>query len=173
MAELNTSLEKQGSKVRTKKQSLRVDLTAMVDLAFLLITFFILTTTLSQPKAMDIAMPVKGVDGPVPSSRTLTICLGKDNKAMYYLGLPDQPLVAATLTNYTSKGLRHAIMEMRQRVKQATGKSMIVIIKPAQSSVYENLVDTIDELNISSVNQYAISDIQRKDISLLKDKQAY
>lgn len=175
MAELNTAPEKQGKKVRTKKQALRVDLTAMVDLAFLLITFFMLTTTLSKPKQIKVVMPDKSgeVFGEVPESRTMTICLGKDNKAMYYLGLPDKPIIAATLTNYSRSGLRRAIMDMRQKVFTATGKSLMVIIKPGDTSVYENLVNTLDEMTITDIDQFAIADIQPKDISMLKDKQAY
>ncbi|AMR33908.1 hypothetical protein A0256_21910 [Mucilaginibacter sp. PAMC 26640] len=173
MAELNTSPEKQGSKVRSQKKALRVDLTAMVDLAFLLITFFMLTTTLSKPRVMDLTMPVGDEPGGEAASRTMTICLGENNQAMYYLGLADKPIIAATLTNYTRDGLRHAIMNTRTYVSQTTGKTMLVIIKPAESSIYENLVNTLDELNISNVSQYAIADIGAKDISLLKDKQAY
>ena len=172
MAELNSAPEKQGKKVRTKKQNLRVDLTAMVDLAFLLITFFMLTTTLSKPGAMDVAMPVGDGDG-VPESRTLTICLGKNNQAMYYLGLADKPIIAATITDYHKNGLRNAIMQVRKKVFAATGKSMIVVIKPGDSSVYENLVNTLDEMKITDVQQFAIADIQAKDISMLKEKQAY
>lgn len=173
MAELNSAPEKQGKKVRTKKQSLRVDLTAMVDLAFLLITFFMLTTTLSKPQVMELNMPV-GPDGDgVPQSRTMTICLGKDNHAMYYLGLADKPIIPATVTNYNKGGLRHAILETRKKVLATTGKNMIVVIKPADTSLYENLVNTLDEMTITNVQQFAIADIQAKDISLLKDKQAY
>ncbi|HEY9533165.1 MAG TPA: biopolymer transporter ExbD, partial [Mucilaginibacter sp.] len=82
MAELDTSGggKKDGGKVRTKKKSTRVDLTAMVDLAFLLITFFILTTTLQKPKAMDLTMPDKDEKKdtrlPVPETRTMTVLLG-------------------------------------------------------------------------------------------------
>jgi biopolymer transport protein ExbD len=173
MAELNTAPEKQGKKVRTKKQSLRVDLTAMVDLAFLLITFFMLTTTLTKPKAMEVNMPVGEVNEPVPESRTMTICLGKDNRAMYYLGLAENPIVAATITNYSKSGLRHAILDVRKKVLAATGKNMIVVIKPGDTSVFENLVSALDEMKITDVQQFAIADIQPKDISLLKDKQAY
>ena len=172
MAELNSTPEKSGNKTRSKKAALRVDLTAMVDLAFLLITFFMLTTTLSKPKAMELNMPV-GKSEPVPQSRTMTICLGKNNQAMYYLGTADKPLIAATLTNYSSSGLRKAIFDTRKYVQQTTGKSMIVVIKPAEHSIYENLVTTLDEMTITNVQQYAIADIAPKDISLLKDRQAY
>ncbi|MEO7216240.1 biopolymer transporter ExbD [Mucilaginibacter sp.] len=173
MAELNTAPEKQGKKVRTKKQALRVDLTAMVDLAFLLITFFMLTTTLNKPKAMELNMPVGDISEPVPESRTMTICLGKNNQAVYYLGLAENPIISATITGYGKTGLRHAILDMRKKVLAATGKAMMVIIKPADTSVYENLVNTLDEMTITNVQQFAIADIAPKDISLLKDKQAY
>lgn len=173
MAELNSTPEKAGNKTRSKKAVLRVDLTAMVDLAFLLITFFIMTTTLSKPKAMDVTMPVGDVDEPVPQSRTMTICLGKNNQAMWYLGTADKPLIAATITGYKSSGLRRAIAETRKKVLESTGKSMIVIIKPAETSIYENLVNTLDEMSIADVQQYAIADIAPKDISMLKKRQAY
>ncbi|TFF33392.1 ExbD/TolR family protein [Mucilaginibacter psychrotolerans] len=173
MAELNSAPEKQGKKVRSNKKNLRVDLTAMVDLAFLLITFFMLTTTLTKPRAMDLNMPVGDEPGPQVASRTLTICLGKNNQAMYYLGLADKPLLPATITNYGKSGLRYAIMEVQKKVLAATGKGLMVIIKPADSSVYENLVNTLDEMTITGVPQFAIADIDAKDISVLKEKQAY
>ena len=64
MAELNTDGgggKKGSGKVRSKKQNSKVDLTAMVDLAFLLITFFMLTTSLSKPQSMDLGMPEKDI----------------------------------------------------------------------------------------------------------------
>jgi biopolymer transport protein ExbD len=173
MAELNSTPQKSGSQSRSKKPNLKVDLTAMVDLAFLLITFFMLTTSLTKPKAMDVTMPVGDEPAGVPQSRTMTICLGKNNQAMYYLGTADKPLLAARLTNYSSTGLRQAILDMRTLVHSTTGKNMIVVIKPAQSSVYENLVNTLDEMKITDVQQYAIADIARADIDLLKERQAY
>lgn len=173
MAELNTAPEKQGKKVRARKQALRVDLTAMVDLAFLLITFFMLTTTLSLPKIIKVVMPVGQDPSDVPASQTMTICLGKERRAMYYLGLADKPIVSATVTDYGKSGLRHAIIDVRKKVLAATGKGMMVIIKPGDTSVYENLVNTLDEMTITGVQQFAIADIQPKDISMLKDKQAY
>src|SRR5690606_28005252 len=81
---------KKGGKVRSKKQSTKVDLTAMVDLAFLLITFFMLTTSLSKPLAMDIAKPDKDAKDEnkleLRASQSMTILLGKNNKIAWYMG---------------------------------------------------------------------------------------
>lgn len=63
MAELNVSTGKTGRKNRTSKMPVRVDLTAMVDLAFLLITFFMLTTSLTKPREMPVVMPADGPPG--------------------------------------------------------------------------------------------------------------
>ncbi|MEZ0450097.1 biopolymer transporter ExbD [Sphingobacterium thalpophilum] len=90
MAELNQKAPETGKKkMRTAKSAPKVDLTAMVDLAFLLITFFMLTTTLNKPAAMDIAMPDKSKDNTPPllidENRTVTIVLG-EGKFMWYHG---------------------------------------------------------------------------------------
>ncbi|MFD0792799.1 ExbD/TolR family protein [Mucilaginibacter litoreus] len=172
MAELNSTPEKSGTKTRSKKAALKVDLTAMVDLAFLLITFFMLTTTLSKPKAMNLAMPV-GSSNAVPQSRTMTICLGKNNQAVWYLGELKKPVIGATITNYSKSGLRRVMAQMRKKVLQTTGKSMIVVIKPAETSVYENLVNTLDEMNINGIDQYAIANIDKADIEMLKTMRAF
>ena len=91
MAELNQDSGKQekGGKPRAKKSGGRVDLTAMVDLAFLLITFFMLTTSLNKPQAMDVAMPDKNVetdkntDVNVDEHRSVTLVLGSNDKLVW------------------------------------------------------------------------------------------
>ncbi|RYZ95680.1 MAG: biopolymer transporter ExbD, partial [Sphingobacteriaceae bacterium] len=147
MAELDTSGGgNKGKKVRSKKQSTRVDLTAMVDLAFLLITFFMLTTTLSKPKAMDLAMPDKDEkvkdEFAVAASRTMTLLLGKDNKLMWYIGEAGKS--APSTEYYGANGLRKTLLEKKAEVLQKTGKFMFVIIKPSDKSVYKNMVDVLD-----------------------------
>lgn len=170
MAELNSSPQNGGGKHKRKKINARVDLTAMVDLAFLLITFFIMTTTLAKSKAMDLAMPVGDHSEPVGASRTLTVCLGKDNKAMYFLGELKNPIVAPSVTNFSSDGIRKAIIEINKKVHDNTGKSMIVLVKPSNKSQYSNLVSTLDELAITGIQQYAIVDIKPEDVDALKQK---
>lgn len=178
MAELDTSGGggKKGGKVRSKKMSTRVDLTAMVDLAFLLITFFMLTTTLAKPQAMDLAMPDK--DDPdkeqeltIADNRTMNVLLGKNNRLEWYMGQATNPITPPKVDNYGKNGIRKAIIEKNKEVIGITGnpkKGLIVLIKASDKSVYKNLVDILDEMKISNVQQYAIVDISDPEIELLK-----
>lgn len=167
MAELTQTSEKGSSK--TKKMNLRVDLTAMVDLAFLLITFFILTTTLSKPISMELVMPVDIGEGPVSELRTLTLCLGNDNKLFWYTGT-NEKLIQSDVTNFEKNGIRDVLIKKSKEVFEKTGKTLMVLIKPSDESKYENLIDVLDELNITKVPSYAIVDITKEDIERLKKK---
>jgi biopolymer transport protein ExbD len=172
MAELDTSSGggKKGGKVRSKKASTRVDLTAMVDLAFLLITFFILTTTLAKPKAMDVTMPDKEEKQTdqlaVAASRSMTLLLGANNKLEWFIGEPgkSQP----ETTTYGKNGLRQTLIEKAKQVKETTGKYMIVLIKPSDKSNYKNVVDVLDEMAITKMESYAIVDISKPELDLLR-----
>jgi len=162
MAELDTSGggKHKGGKIRSKKASTRVDLTAMVDLAFLLITFFMFTTTLNKPKAMDLTMPdnsVKTSQLPVAATRTMTVLLGAHNKLMWYMGEPGK--TPPTVDNYGPNGLRKALIENGNQVAAshaAPDNFMIVLIKPSDKSTYENLVTALDETNITNIKSKAI-----------------
>ncbi|WP_374948371.1 ExbD/TolR family protein [Mucilaginibacter sp.] len=172
MAELDTSSGggKKGGKVRSKKASTRIDLTAMVDLAFLLITFFILTTTLAKPKAMDVTMPDKEEKNtdqlPVPASRTMTLLLGANNKMEWFVGEPGK--TPPTQDTYGKNGIRKALTENGKKIQAESGKYMIVIIKPSDKSNYKNLVDALDEMKITAVQSFAVGDISPGEVELLK-----
>jgi biopolymer transport protein ExbD len=179
MAELDTSGGgKKGKKVRSKKQSTRVDLTAMVDLAFLLITFFMLTTTLAKPQAMDMFMPDKDKEEKeldVRASRSMTVLLAADDKLVWYMGVAgDNP---PTVDNYGKNGIRKALIDNNKKVIETTGdptKGLMVIIKPTDKSNYRNFVDILDEVKISEVPSYGINTkIESAEINLLKDQGVY
>ncbi|MFD1629149.1 ExbD/TolR family protein [Pseudopedobacter beijingensis] len=182
MAQLDTSGggKKKGGKVRSKKQSTNVDLTAMVDLMFLLITFFMLTTTLAKPQAMDMFMPDKDDKNPdaeidVKASRTMTVLLGSDNKLVWYMGVAgDNP---PTVDSYNKSGIRKAFLENNERIVATTGnpeKGLMVIVKPTDKSNYKNFVDILDEIKIAGVPSYGIvNKIEPVEISLLKDQGVY
>lgn len=171
MAELNTGDgggKKGGGKVRSKKSNAKVDLTAMVDLAFLLITFFMLTTSLSKPQSMDLGLPdkekdplKKDIDIKVDQRRTMTIIMGDNDKIKWFHGLLEAPEANGKPTDavYGRNGLRKEILKRVASVPQVTGdkdKGLIVIIKPSKKSTYRNLVDVLDEMAICKVPTYAI-----------------
>ena len=171
MAELNAS-EKSGKRNSRRTQAPRIDLTAMVDLAFLLITFFMLTTVLNKPRSMPLNMPADGPPGPTPETRSMTICLGKDNQALWYLGIPDHPLTSPAKIDY-GKDMDKAILQMEARIKKTSKDGLIVLVKPSDHSIYENLVQTLDELKITGVTTYAIARIIPQDIDMLKHQRIY
>jgi biopolymer transport protein ExbD len=185
MAELNDSGgggKKGEGKVRSKKQNSKVDLTAMVDLAFLLITFFMLTTSLSKPQAMDLGLPdkekpnEKNEDIKVDENRTMTILLGKNNKMVRFVGLLATPVAGGTPKDFTygKEGIRKELIERKAKVLQYTNdpkKGMIVIIKPSKNCTYRNLVDILDEMAIVDVPTYAIvNEFTPEETKLLEGK---
>ena len=183
MAELNQDSGKQGKggKVRSKKNGGKVDLTAMVDLAFLLITFFMLTTSLNKPQAMDVAMPDKNVetdkqtDVDVDEHRSVTLVLGSDDKLVWYQGDVKKPLQGPTVIDYDKEGLRAVLTKMKQVVPQQTGgKDMIVVIRPSEKSVTRNIIDALDEMKIVDIQRYMISNrIMTEEVELLKKENLY
>ena len=139
---------------KAKKASTRVDLTPMVDLGFLLITFFIFTTTMSQPTSMNLAMP-KDTDKPdeinkVKESGSLTLMLGKGNVIYYYFG--NDP---ATMQTTGYKDLRKIILDKK---KSTPADDLFIIIKPDKDASYKNAVDVLDEMSINDIGRYAMVD---------------
>ncbi|WP_338646318.1 biopolymer transporter ExbD [Flavobacterium sp. KS-LB2] len=182
MAELNTGDGggKKGGKVRSKKSNSKVDLTAMVDLAFLLITFFMLTTTLSKPQSMPLGLPdknddpTKNKDIKVDENRTLTVLLGDNDKMVYYMGLLTSPIAGPKDISYGKEGIRKELLKRKKSVVEYTGnkdKGLIVIIKPSKKSNYRNLVDILDEMAIVGVPTNAIvNDFSPEELKLLESK---
>ncbi len=154
-----------GKKVRSKKASTHVDMTAMVDLAFLLLTFFLLTTTFNKPQTMEIVLPDKTENDDKPTeikeSKALTLLLSKDNRVFWYAGINDPKV---EVTNFGPNGVRKLLQK-----RVATIPGLVVLIKSDDDAVYKNFVDILDEMNINKVPTYAIVDITDKEIELIKN----
>lgn len=150
MAELNTG---------GKKATPRVDMTPMVDLMFLLVTFFILTTSISTPQAMDIVKPDKDEKNEnrleLKASKTMTILLGKKDKVAWYMG--EAGKTAPTYENLSQ--VDKSIISNR-KVADASGikGEFVVLIKPTSGSTFQNFVDIMDELEILKVKVRQIDD---------------
>lgn len=162
MAEMDTSSgggHKKGPGVKkSKKLSTRVDLTPMVDLGFLLITFFIFTTTMSQPTAMKLFLP-KDTEKPeeqnkVKESGALSLLLGNNNVVYYYEGTLAPDGSNLKTTNY--KDVRTVIIDKKKSTKP---EDFVVVIKPGPDATYKNTVDLLDEMTINEVKRYAMVDL--------------
>jgi len=158
MAEIDSSGGgKKGGKKRSKKMSTKIDMTPMVDLGFLLITFFMLTTTLAKPVTMQLNMPDKTdtkETSPVKLSETLTVCPDV-NKVYYYQGIPTEAGTVMQVTNYSETGIRKVIADLKAKV----GNNFTIVIKPTKGAKYRNMIDMLDECAITNNKRYALLEI--------------
>ena len=176
MAQIDTSADSgNGKKVRSKKQSTKVDMAPLVDLGFLLITFFMFAATQIKPNVMNLNMPPK-IDKPEPKDisdidkrNTLTILLDSENKLFWHqedqAGLSKDKL---NETDFSAEGIRKVITDASAR---APKKEMFtVIIKPTDGSSYKNLVDVLDEMEITKSTKYGIVEVAPWEQVVLDEK---
>ncbi len=159
------------------KHNLKIDMTPMVDLGFLLISFFVITTELSKPTVMLLSMPKEG-DSKLGESNALTILLDKNNAVYYYDGDWKNASNSGGIirTNFSGKdGLRKVIMEKQNSLdrnsKMKEGRNgLMMLIKPAEEASYKNVVDVLDEATINIVKKYAVIKISKEEKEWLKNQ---
>lgn len=164
-------MENLPKKVRSKKLSTKVDLTAMVSVSFLLIIFFMVTIELAKPKIVDLNLPQRYCDedwngvitcGVGMSNRIVTLLLDDNNKIITYSGLLSSPLDGPKEINFEENGIRKEVFLKKKQIQEymtAIGKpksGVIVIIKPSKKCNYKNLVDILDEMAIAKIDTYTI-----------------
>lgn len=175
MAEMDTSSgggHKKGPGVKKgKKLSTRVDLTPMVDLGFLLVTFFVFTTTMQQSTAMKMNEPKD--DNPeeqkkVKNSGAMTILLGRANQIYYYYGQLDPAKLSEQFKSSSFKDIRGLIVEKK---KTTPLDDLMYIIKSDSSSTFKNTIDILDEMSISAVppGHYAEVDMSPAEALMIKE----
>ena len=150
----------------SKKKSTRVDLTPLVDLGFLLITFFIFTTSLAQPVTMKLNLPDDTpVDLPNNVSADKSITLILDNrKVFYYSGFFTRKLEAVDYSR-----LRSVIAQKKLQVlKRFQKNSLTILIKPTIESNYQNVVDVLDEIIINDITTYILDELNKGELEQLK-----
>jgi biopolymer transport protein ExbD len=174
MAEMDTSSgggHKKGPGVKkAKKLSTRVDLTPMVDLGFLLVTFFVFTTTMTTSTAMNMNEPKD--DKPeeqmkVKNSGAMTILLGKADQIYYYYGQLDPNTLSEQFKSSSFKEIRNLIVEKK---KATPIDDLMYIIKSDSTSTFKNAIDILDEMSISAVppGHYAEVDMTPAEAELIR-----
>ncbi len=165
MAEIMTANNANANRFgkRSSKKSTKVDLTPMVDLGFLLITFFIVTTTLSQKTTMKLDLPHDGLRTNVKQSGALTILLGKNDFVYYYEG---------ELLNDGSNFMVSSFAKIRDVIitkkKSVLATDMFVIIKPTDGSNFRDVVNILDEMSINVIRSYALDTISEGENRLVQ-----
>lgn len=160
-----------------KKRSVTVDMTAMVDVAFLLLVFFVLLHALAIPKGMLVNKPpVEEELGLISCGKgfneeeMLTLILGGNDSVYYFQGnfYPEQLETA----DYSASGIRQVIAAHLHRYENLCGEvgrrqrdcwDPIFVVKPSRFSRYQNLVDILDELRISGARKYSYTEMTSGD----------
>jgi len=149
------------------KQTVFTDMNAMVDLAFLLLTFFMLTTTMIKPKIMEVVMPVPKEEDrpadvqPIRESRAISILPLSEGRLYLYQGLSSESVTELT---YGKEGIRQKLKNLLPTMDEP-----VILIKPHPNSSFRNLVDILDEMNILGVSRYALDDFSEKDFNILAE----
>ncbi|HTN06708.1 biopolymer transporter ExbD [Agriterribacter sp.] len=166
MADLNLPVLGKAKYRATGIKALRIDMTPMVDLGFLLITFFIFNTVLNRHTAMQLLLPADGPSAPFAESRTLTVLLAQDGNAICYEGFAQEPSGIHAINMFLAPAALRSIITQKQK-SLGNQAALMVIIKPGTQSNYRQLVAALDEMTISGVKKYAITDVDQADKKLL------
>lgn len=138
--------QKKGSGLRRPKRrvSIRLDMTPMVDIAFLLLIFFMVTTVFRAPQAMEVNLPPQGAKVEVPESNVMTMFINPDGRFLYRMA--QGPLVATSMKDLSQL--------FTDNVK--LNPELIVLVKVHRSAKYETMVDVMDELEIANMARFSL-----------------
>lgn len=185
-------------KKRAKRSSTHIDMTPMVDLAFLLLTFFILTTTMYKPSTLQLTFPVPQDEQDKKElqkvANAMTVFLTKDDQILYYKDAFEPGVTQLTRTNFSeitkvlienNRSTFEQVQELRRRYNaneidqlafdtlknnlEKRDEALFVIIKPDKDAKYRNMIDMVDEMDITGVGKYAVQDtIKPTELALLE-----
>lgn len=162
MTQIQLQTEIKGATKRKPLNNPNIDMTPMVDLGFLLITFFIFTAAMGEKTSISLAMPKEGPPISIPDSKTLSLVLGKNNTVFAYEGMWEKAYAENNIirTGFDlTKGLSNLVRTKQnklEQVKPGSSMDLVVLIKPLEQSTYNNLVNALDEMLINNVKYYAV-----------------
>lgn len=167
--------QKRRGVARAKRLSLRIDMTPMVDLGFLLVAFFVMTTQLSEPRVMRLNMPADGPPMGVPRSGAFTVLIDGPGRYFVYEGAANEPIAQQSFVAVNSlgeQGLRARIREFQSRLDNsslAEGRNgMMMMVKPTKAATYQQIVDVLDETTINAVKKFIIVSADEADRALIR-----
>ncbi|MCF8215254.1 MAG: biopolymer transporter ExbD [Chlorobium sp.] len=151
-----------------KRLGFHLDMTPMVDVAFLLLTFFMLTTTFSKSNTMEINMPPETGEVRIAEQNVMTVRIAGDGMA--YCSLGEE--IPRRIALYGSSDSRKLSLsgELRSLLRKQTSvnKKMVIVVKISEKAKYKNLVDLIDELNLMKIDRFSLDDYTDQDEAAIK-----
>jgi biopolymer transport protein ExbD len=163
---------------RPKKNNPKTDMTPMVDLGFLLISFFVMTTEMSKPRIAPLNMPKEGPPMPLGNSNALTVLLAGDENVYYYHGNWKDAVAANKVVKtslYSSNGIRKVIMQKKQWLetndKKEGRNGLMMLIKSTKETPYKSVIDALDETMINDVRKYALVKMETEEAAWIKERQ--
>ena len=161
MASVDTAAPRGHDKKKKKRRKMRrlgvrMDMTPMVDVAFLLLTFFMLTTSMSRPQTMEINMPPSDVSVPVGETNLLTLRVKEDGSIFWNMGFEKPEKV-------DFKGLRAFLA---QKIQQ--NPKLVTLLKIDRKGKYTMMVDIMDDFNLANISRFSIAKMQDTDLKILE-----
>ncbi len=146
---------KKGKKKKKRRLGIKIDNTPMVDIAFLLLTFFMLTTTMNKPQTMEINIPPSNANVEVAQSNLMTIRVTEDGTLYWNVGVDDpQKIDFKTLQGFLVQ-------------KNQENPKLITLIKIDRKGKYTMMVDIMDELNLADITRFSLAPMQEVDKKIL------
>ena len=147
------------------RKAIKIDMTPMVDLGFLLITFFIFTTSMAEPLGLKLYMPKDGDSSNIGEGNVASLLLGEDNTVFYFEGKWKDALASNSIkrTNYNVHSGIGDLIRAKQKRLGAGKDDLMLLIKPTHNSTYQNLVSALDEVLINDIKKYAIMEVSMEE----------
>jgi biopolymer transport protein ExbD len=154
--------QKHGGKKKKKRIAVRLDMTPMVDVAFLLLTFFMLATSMSKPQTMEINLPPSETKADVAESNLLTLRISEDFRIFWNIGT-EKP------TTVDGKEKKEKLIALGRLLKErnAANPKLITLIKVDGKAKYIDMVDVMDELNINNIQRFSLAPMLDDDKKLI------
>jgi len=172
MTELQLQPLSAGKKNQLRKAQLKIDMTPLVDLGFLLISFFIFTTTMSKPTVTKLFMPTNGDSTKSSEKLSLTVLLNDNGGIYYYHGKWNEAVKSneVFVTNFNVTSCIGKVIREKQKTLGDRKHELMLLIKPIENSSYNSLMNTLDEVMINKVRNYAIVDVTDPEKDFVRTK---
>ncbi|MBM3423009.1 MAG: biopolymer transporter ExbD [Chlorobi bacterium] len=158
---------KKGRRQR-KRLGFHLDMTPMVDVAFLLLTFFMLTTTFSKSNTMEINMPPETGEVRIAEQNVMTVRIAGDGMAYCSLGEEVPRRIALYEPSDSRRMVLSGDLRSLLREQTAANRKMVIVVKISEKAKYRNLVDLIDELNLMKIDRFSLDDYTDQDEAAIK-----